>query len=72
MGSVDLNGNKREMVDNKESVEFTHDFIGGYSIAKAIALSTDNPQEIADKIRDQTIMDKVIDLSTGDFQHPLS
>ena len=63
---------KREMRNNKEYVEFTHDFIGGYTLAKAIALSTDDTQEITDKLLDQTVMANVINFKTGDFQHPLS
>jgi len=63
---------KREMLNNQEVVEFTHDFIGGFSIAKAIAFGNNNPQEILQKIQNQDVMSKVINLSTGEFLHPLS
>ena len=63
---------KREMLNNQEVVEFTHDFIGGFSIAKAIAFGNDNPQDILQKIQNHAVMGKVIDLKTGEFSHPLS
>jgi len=63
---------KREMLNNQEVVEFTHDFVGGFSIAKAIAFGNDNPQEILQKIQNQDVMGKVINLSTGEFLHPLT
>ncbi len=63
---------KREMIDNQEVVEFTHDFIGGFSIAKAIAFGNNNPQDILQKIQNHDVMSKVINLSTGEFSHPLS
>ena len=63
---------KREMIDNQEVVEFTHDFIGGFSISKALAFRTSNPQDILKRIQDHDVMSKVIDLKTGEFSHPLS
>lgn len=62
----------REMVNNQEVVEFTHDFLGGFSIAKAIAFGNNNPHDILKKIQDRAVMSKVINLKTGEFSHPLS
>jgi len=63
---------KREILNNHEVVEFTHDFIGGFLIAKAIAFSNNDSQEIIQKIKNQDLMSNVIDLNTGEFLHPLS
>jgi len=63
---------RREMSNHNETVEFTHDFIGGYSIAKAVALSTTDPEQLLENVLNESVMGKVVNFKTGAFQHPLS
>lgn len=62
----------REIVGQKEFVEFTYYLLGGFCIAEAVVFNDSNHEEIINKIKSKEILNKLTNTKNTEQNHPLS